>query len=136
MAVANLFPRGPEPFAVGVFGALHHATLRHKVLHPGKTRDVLNLIEDDECQDLSDSWDGLEPCIRLPIVHLSTPGDVEFHFPQDLVRVIQKGESDFNGLTDAGIGEMFLHAFAVRFVRQFLADLRQVVLTIGILNVG
>ena len=39
-------------------------------------------------------------------------------------------------LTDARIGEMFLNAFSVRFVRQFLADLRQIVLTIGIVNVG
>jgi hypothetical protein len=85
---------------------------------------------------LSDPWDGLEPCIRLPVMPLSPPGDVEFHFPQDLVLVIQEGESDFNGLPEARIGEMFLNAVSVRFVRQLLADLRQVVLTMGILTVG
>ena len=80
MHVANLFPGGPKAFAVGFFGALHQATIRHKVLHPGKPRDVLNLLSDDEGQDLSDPWDGLEPRERWPIVRLGTTGEIEFYF--------------------------------------------------------
>jgi hypothetical protein len=117
-------------------GALHQATIRHKGLHPGKPRDVRNLIEEDECQDWSDSWDGVEPGIRLPVMHLSPRGAGEFPFPQALVRVSQEGAIDFTGLRDARSGAMVLHAFAVRFVRQFLADLGQVVLPSGMLPVG
>ena len=44
MTVADLFSGGPEPFAIGFLGPLHQATIRHKVLHSWKPRDVLNLI--------------------------------------------------------------------------------------------
>lgn len=49
--------------------------------------------------------------------------------------VIQKDEIAFNGLPDARSEEMFLHALAVRFVCQLFADLREVILPLGILKV-
>jgi hypothetical protein len=129
-------PCGSQPFAVGVFGALHHATLRHKVVHPGQPRAGLTLLAADEGPDLADSWDGWAPGLRLPLMPLSPPGEGEFPFPQDLGRVIQEGESDGTGLTAAGSGARCLTACAVRVVRQVLAARRQVVRTLGILPVG
>src|SRR5262245_57585025 len=50
--------------------------------------------------------------------------------------MIDEGDIDFNGLTDTGIVEMLGYVFSVGFVRQPFADLGQIVLTIGIVNVG
>ena len=44
---ADLFAGSPQAFAVRFFGALHQATVGDEILHTGKPRDVLNLIQND-----------------------------------------------------------------------------------------
>src|SRR5262249_44081258 len=87
-------------------------------------------------QDLPNAGDGLEPRKGLHVLCFGTARDIEFYFPQELVIVIDEGEIDFNGLADTRIRKMLFDALAVRFVRQLLADLGEIVLTVGILNVG
>ena len=50
--------------------------------------------------------------------------------------MINERDIDFDRLADTGIGEMFCHSFAIGFIRQLFADLRQIVLTLGIVDVG
>ena len=42
--IADLFARRAQPFAVRFFGALHQATVRHKILHARKAANVVDLI--------------------------------------------------------------------------------------------
>ena len=69
-------------------------------------------------------------------MRLGRTGNVEFDFPQELVIVIDEGEIDFNGLPYAGIRKVLFHSLAIRLVRQLFPNLGEVVLTIGIVNVG
>lgn len=85
---------------------------------------------------MSDAWYGLEPCVRLALVRLGTAGDIQFHFAQSLVRVINERPIHFNRFAHAGIGKVLCDSLAIGFVGQLFPDLRQIVLTIGIVNVG
>jgi hypothetical protein len=59
MDVANLFAGRAQSFAVGFFGTLDQATIRDEILHARKARDILNLIQNHQCQNLADPGDGL-----------------------------------------------------------------------------
>ena len=52
------------------------------------------------------------------------------------IGVIEEGDIHCDGLAHAGIREVLLDAFPVGFVGQLLPALREMVLTIGMLNVG
>jgi len=136
MDVPDLFPGGAEPFAIGFLGTLHQTTIGDEILHPRKAGDVLDLIQNHQGENRTDARDRLEPGIRLAIVRFGTAGEIEFDFAQQLVLVINERHIHFDRLADTRIGEMLFDSLPVGFVRQFLADLGQIVLTIGILNVG
>jgi len=85
---ANLFARGAQFFATGFFGAFHQPTIGDKILHAGKARAVLNLIENDQGKDLADARDGLEPGERLAIIGFGTARKIEFDFTESLIVVI------------------------------------------------
>jgi hypothetical protein len=106
---ADLFAREPVAFAGGLFGTLHQAAVGEEVLHAGEA---------------------------LRVVALGRTGDRELHLAQQFVVVVDEGHIQFNGLAYARLREMILDAFPIRLVRQLLADLREVILTVGILNVG
>jgi hypothetical protein len=53
-----------------------------------------------------------------------------------IYNITNEGNVDFNGLAHPRIREVLFHAFAIPFVRQLLADLGEIVLTIGIVEVG
>jgi hypothetical protein len=56
---ANLLARGPEPFAVRLLGTCHQPALRHKGLHAGKAREVLNLRQNPQGENLPAARDRL-----------------------------------------------------------------------------
>src|SRR6185369_4163767 len=129
MDVADLFAGSPQAFPARFFGAFHQATVGDEILHAGKPRNVLNLIENDQRQNLSDPWHGLEPRKRLHIVRFGTAREIQFHFAQQVVVVINERNVDLYRLVDTGIGEMLGDAFPIRSVRQSFADLWEIVLT-------
>ena len=61
---------------------------------------------------------------------------IEFHLAEQLIVVIDERNIDLYRLADTGIRKMVGDAFPIRFVRQPFANLRQIVLTIGIMDVG
>ena len=67
---------------------------------------------------------------------LSRTSDREFDLAEQLVRVINERDLHFTGLADARIGEVLFASLALGLVRQLLANLREMVLTVGILPVG
>jgi hypothetical protein len=133
---AHLFARRAESFAVRFLGTFHQPTRRDEILHPGKTANVVNLLENDQGQHLSDAWHGLEPRKGLHVLRLGPAREVEFHFAESLSIVITEPHVDLDGLVDTGIREMVGDIFAIRFGRQPFANFREIVLTIGIMHVG
>ena len=85
---------------------------------------------------MSDARDALQSRERLDILGFGTTGEIEFHFPEELIVVIDEGDIDCDGLAHAGIGEMVGDIFAVGFVGESLAGLGQIVLAVGIMDVG
>ena len=132
---ANLFPGRPQPCAVRFCGAFHHATIRDEIVHAGKASKVLNLIEEDQRQDLSNPRHRLQAGKGLHIISLRTAGERAFDLAKSLSRVINERHLDCNGFADTGIGEMRGHVCALGCVRQPLANLREIVLTLGIMAV-
>jgi hypothetical protein len=61
--------------------------------------------------------------------------DGEFDVTQQLIVVGDEGEIDFNAFLDRRIGKALGDPVAVSFLGDFLADGRQIVLTVGILHV-
>jgi hypothetical protein len=62
--------------------------------------------------------------------------NIEFHFAEQLIVVINESDIHFNGFADTGIRKVVGDAFPIGFVGQLFADLGEIVLAIGILNVG
>lgn len=116
MDVADLFAGSPQSFPAGFFGTLDQATIGHKILYAREAGDILNLIQKDQGQNLSDAGDGLQPREGLHIMGFGTPRDIEFHLPESLIVVIDEGHVDFNGLAHARIREMLRDIVSVRFV--------------------
>jgi hypothetical protein len=134
--MANLFAGGAQPFAVRLLGALHPTAVGHEILYARKARDILDLRQNDQRENLANPRHGWEPRKRLHVLRFGTPGNKQCHLAEQLVIVINEGNGDFNGLAHAGLRKMFLDSLAVGFVRQLLADLREIVLTSGSVNVG
>ena len=60
MNVADLFAGEPIVFPGRLATALHQAAIGDKLLHTGETRDVVNLVENGQGQDLADAGDRAE----------------------------------------------------------------------------
>src|SRR4030095_14604395 len=58
--VADLFAGEPIVFPSRLATALDETTIGDKLLHTGETRDVMNLVENGQGQDLADAGDGAE----------------------------------------------------------------------------
>jgi hypothetical protein len=136
MDVADLLAPGALPFVVRFLGALDQPTIRHEILHARKARDVLNLVEETQGQNRSDAWHRLQAGKGWAIVPFGRARNIECPFPQEVGIVSDVGHIPFNGFPHAAVGEMLLDALAVGLVRQLLANLRQIVLTVRILDVG
>src|SRR4051812_41722317 len=93
--IADLFPRRASPFPTRLFGALHQTTGGDKILHTRKARDVRNLIQNDQGQNLPDPGHGLRPGKRLHLMRFGTAGNIEFRLAEQFVIVIDEGDLDF-----------------------------------------
>jgi hypothetical protein len=136
LGVANLLAREPVPLARGLLGALDEATVGHKVLYPGEAGEVLDLIEDDQGQDLANAGHRLQTGEALRVMALGGARDIEFHLASQLVVVVDEGHVHCNGLAHARVREVLFHTLPIAFVRQLLAKLGEVVLAVGVLDVG
>jgi len=52
--------------------------------------DIVNLIENDQAEDSSDTGDGSETEIRIGIMSLGDQGDFVFQMGEELIVVVQK----------------------------------------------
>lgn len=133
---AALRARGPASFAPRRLGAVDQPAVGHKVLDAGQAREVLKLRQNYQRQALPAPRHGVEPSKSLPGVGCGTARTREFHRAEHLVVVLNEGHLPCTGLAQARIGKGLCHAFALGLVRQLFADLRQMGLTSGMVQVG
>jgi hypothetical protein len=82
-------------------------------LHAGKARDVLDLIQKDQSQNLPDARDRVYARKRVDIVRFGPARAREFDLTQQLIVVINERHIDFDRLADTGSGEMLGYVFAI-----------------------
>jgi hypothetical protein len=101
----------------------------------GKRALACNLLQNAQGQNRPKPGNRWQPREPLDSVRFGTARAIEFDFAQPLVILIAERTVAFDRLADTGSGAMLRHIFSLRFVRQSLAELRQIVLTIGIVKV-
>ena len=136
MRIADLLTRGPMAFAGGFFGAFDEPAVGDEILDAREAVDVVDLVEDDEGEDLPDAVDGLKEIKDVGVVFLGRSDDEEFEIREQGIVVIDKHKIDFDALLHTGMWEAFGDASSVGFVGDLFADVREVVLAVGVLNVA
>jgi len=136
VGVTDLGTRGAVSCACGFIRAFDQAAIGDKILHPWETLDVMNLVEQNEAQDFSDPGHDLEQVQGLGIVLLCRFDNVSFHIAEEMVVVPDQREVDFHALLDGRIGKALGDADTIGFVGELFPDLGQVILTVGIVDVG
>ncbi len=108
--ITDLFARGAGAFVGRLLDALDQATVGDEVLDPGKTGDVVNLVEEHQRQDLGDAGDRAEPVEGVDVVRLGGARELEFKVREQGVIVVDEREVHRDALLDARVGEVPLHA--------------------------
>jgi hypothetical protein len=136
MHVPHLRPAGPEPFPGGLLSALDEPGIRREFLHAVKARDVVNLVEDGQGQDLANAWDRAEPVKGVAIVLLGLADDRQFQVVDERVVLVDEYHVHVDALAHTWVGKVVDDAVAIARVRQALLEGRQIVLSARVLNVG
>lgn len=124
----NLVGRSP--------GAFHQPGIRRKFLDPGETIDVFNLIYNRHRQDGSDSIDTSQKIVTMGIVDLYHPFDMVLQVLYDLIEVVEELKIRLHALPYRGDREVLSDPFPVLLPVQSPPDRFEVVLAVGILDVG
>ena len=134
--VADLSATRATDLAGRLPGTLDQPRIGGQFLRPLEAVDVVDLIEHHQREDLADPRHGAEPIQRVVIVILGGAQDEVLELPEHLVVVGQQPEIDLNGLLDTGVSEALYHTAPVARVGELLLELGQVVLAVGVLDVG
>jgi hypothetical protein len=132
--VADLGPRGPITLARRCSGAFHEAARGDARLHPRKAMDVMEFIEQDKGQDLTDPWDRAQAVEDLDIMCLRGMDERALDSGEKAVVGPEPREVHFEALLASGIGEALSDAVAVGLVGELLADLGHVILPVSMLD--
>jgi hypothetical protein len=134
--MADLRASGAIPLPRRFLGAFDQAAIGHHILDPRETGDIMALVEQDQTQKLANAGDGLEPVQGLGVVLLRCPHDGQCEIAESLVIEVKQGQVDFHAFGHRGIGKPLGDAGAVGFVGDLLPNLGQVVLPVGLLDMG
>lgn len=88
MGVTDLFTTGTVFFAVGFFDAFNQAAVGDEILDRGEAADIMDLIEDDEAEDSSDTGDGTEAEVGIGVMSFGDEGDLVFETGKELVIIV------------------------------------------------
>ena len=133
--IAALRPRGAIALARRFLGTCDETAVGHKVLDARDARDVMDCIEQYETQDVADARHGAEQVQRGGIVVLRRTPNRQLDVPEPLVVVANEGEVHCHTLLDGGVRKAFGNAVTVGVGGDLRPALRQIVLTIGLLDV-
>ncbi len=136
IGVANLAPRGAVALPRRCLGACDEATVRHEILHAGEALEVMDFIQQHQASDLADPRDRAQQVERVGVVRLGRCEDGQLHVAQPLVGVANQRAVDCDALVHRGIGKPLADAGAVGLIGNLLANRGQVVLAVGLLDMG
>jgi hypothetical protein len=94
----------------------------------------MHRIQEHETENLANARDGLEQVQGVGIMLFGRGDNGQFQVPQQLVIIVNQGEVDLDAFLDGGIGKPLGDPSAIRLVRDLFADLGQVVLAVGLLD--
>lgn len=95
----------------------------------------MDLIEDHKGQSLSDAVDGLEEMESLRVMVHGGPVDVSLEVRNDVVVVIDELEIDGDASLNRYVREALHDSLLIDLMGELLAELRKVVLAVGVLDV-
>ena len=135
MHIAHLGATHAERLAAGGLHALDQPRIGRKLLHAVKARDVVNLVQDRQGENLPDARDRSQTVERIGIVAFGLSNNREFEVHDEGVVLVDERQVDIDTLSHTRIREMRAHAVAVGGIREAPLESREIVLGAGILNV-
>jgi hypothetical protein len=136
VVVSDLGVLGAELFSCRLSGAFDEAAVGDKILDPGEAPDVVDFVEEDEAKDLPHPWDTPEQVPAVDIVSLGAFFDVALELTEEVVVEVEQLKIDLDAFANRGIREAVGDSIAVCLEGDLLLELGQVVLTVGVLDVG
>jgi hypothetical protein len=134
--VATRAPRGAVARPRRCLGTCDEAAVRHDIWHAGAALEVMDFIPQHQAQDLTDPRDCTQQVERVGVVLLGRGEDGQLHVAPPLVVVANQREVDGDALVHRGIGTPLGDAVAVGLIGNLLAKRGQVVLAVGLLDMG
>ncbi len=132
--MADLCAGGALALPGRFLGALDQAAIGHNILDPWEAGEVMPLIQEPETEDLANARDRLEQVQRVGIMLLGHGDNGQLQVPQQLVIIVDQGEVHRDAFLDRGSGKALGDPGAVGLVRDLCADVGQVILAIGLLD--
>ena len=136
MGIADFGAGGAGAFPGRFFGALDEAAIGGEILHPREAVDLMDVVEQHETKDLADAGHRLQQIQRVGVMVLGGFDDGEFDVAQQRIVVGDEREIHFDALLHRRIGKAFSDSFTIGFVGDLFADGREVLLAVGILDMG
>src|SRR3990172_5045169 len=93
-------------------------------------------IENNQAEDSAYTWDRAQTEIGIRIMLFGYQGYLMLNPVQQLIILINEGQIKLYSLLYAYVGKALCHTFTVAFPGDILSYLRQVVLMIGVLDMG
>ena len=134
--VPDLRASGAKPLPGRCVVALHQSAVREEVLHSRESTDVVDLVEDRQCQDLPDAGHRLQTVIGLGVVLSSSSLEVVLHILDDHVVLFDECEVHLHALARIAFTEGLGDSFAIGLVGDLGFGGGKVVLVMGVLDMG
>jgi hypothetical protein len=96
----------------------------------------VDLVEEDEAKDPSHPWDAPEQVPGVDIVSFGALLDVALELTEEAVIEVEKLEIDLDAFAHGGIREVLGDSLPVRLAGNLFLELGEVVLAVGVLEVG
>ena len=136
VGVADLAGAVAGALAGGLVGAPDETGVGAEVLDSLEAVDGLDLVEDDQGEGRSDPRDGAQESQGLRVMAAGRALDVPAETFQEAAEVIDELDVHLDGALDLGVREALGDPLAVHFLGDLLAERREVVLGVGVLDVG
>ena len=136
MDVAHLGPARPELFPGRLLGAFDQSSIRRELLDAIKARDVVNLVENGQREDLADARHRAKPMKRVRIVAFGLADDGEFEIIDERIVLVDQRDVDLDALLHTRIGKVLHDPVTIGPIGELSPEDRQVVLRARVLDVG
>ena len=136
MGLADLAAGGARACASRFSGTLDETTGGGTILHTWESLDIMHLVEQHEAEDRADTRDRLPQIQRVGVMMRGGCDDGQFQVTQQRIVGGDQGEIDCNAFVHGRIGTALSDPVTVGFLGDLCANGRQMVLTVGIVDVG